>query len=130
MEKRIAVLPGDGIGKEIIQGAIEILEAVGERYHHQFSFTYGEIGGSAIDATGVPLPDETISLCKESDAILLGAVGGPKWETLPVHLRPEQGLLQIRKELNLLLIYVQLLIIKVLQIHHHFVKILLKVSIC
>ena len=101
MEKRIAVLPGDGIGKEIIQGAIEILEAVGERYNHQFIFTYGEIGGSAVDATGVPLPDETISLCKESDAILLGAVGGPKWETLPVHLRPEQGLLKIRKELNL-----------------------------
>ena len=101
MEKRIAVLPGDGIGKEIIQGAIEILEAVGERYNHQFTFTYGEIGGSAVDSTGVPLPDETISLCKESDAILLGAVGGPKWETLPVHLRPEQGLLKIRKELNL-----------------------------
>lgn len=101
MEKRIAVLPGDGIGKEIIQGAIEVLEAVGERYNHQFTFTYGEIGGSAVDSTGVPLPDETISLCKESDAILLGAVGGPKWETLPVDLRPEQGLLKIRKELNL-----------------------------
>ncbi|MCQ6273488.1 3-isopropylmalate dehydrogenase [Bacillus sp. V3B] len=101
MEKRIAVLPGDGIGKEVVQGAIEILEAVGERYNHQFSFTFGEIGGSAIDATGVPLPDETTSLCKASDAILLGAVGGPKWETLPVHLRPEQGLLKIRKELKL-----------------------------
>ncbi|WP_338473265.1 3-isopropylmalate dehydrogenase [Niallia sp. XMNu-256] len=101
MEKRIAVLPGDGIGKEVIQGAIEILQAIGERYNHQFSFTYGEIGGSAVDSAGVPLPDETISLCKESDAILLGAVGGPKWETLPVHLRPEQGLLKIRKELNL-----------------------------
>jgi 3-isopropylmalate dehydrogenase len=101
MEKRIAVLPGDGIGKEIIKGAIEILETIGERFHHTFSFTYGEIGGSAIDSTGVPLPEETITLCKESDAILLGAVGGPKWETLPVHLRPEQGLLQIRKELGL-----------------------------
>lgn len=101
MEKRIAVLPGDGIGKEVVQGAIEVLQAIGERYNHQFSFAFGEIGGSAIDATGGPLPDETISLCKESDAILLGAVGGPKWETLPVHLRPEQGLLKIRKELNL-----------------------------
>lgn len=101
MEKRIAVLPGDGIGKEVVQGAIEVLQAVGERYNHQFLFTFGEIGGSAIDATGGPLPDETISLCKESDAILLGAVGGPKWETLPVHLRPEQGLLKIRKELKL-----------------------------
>lgn len=101
MEKRIAVLPGDGIGKEVVQGAIEVLQAVGERYNHQFLFAFGEIGGSAIDATGGPLPDETISLCKESDAILLGAVGGPKWETLPVHLRPEQGLLKIRKELKL-----------------------------
>ena len=101
MEKRIAVLPGDGIGKEVIQGAIEILQVVGDRYNHKFSFTYGEIGGSAVDSTGVPLPDETISLCKGSDAVLLGAVGGPKWETLPVHLRPEQGLLKIRKELNL-----------------------------
>ncbi len=101
MEKRIAVLPGDGIGKEVIQGAIEILQVIGDRYNHKFSFTYGEIGGSAVDSTGVPLPDETISLCKGSDAVLLGAVGGPKWETLPVHLRPEQGLLKIRKELNL-----------------------------
>jgi 3-isopropylmalate dehydrogenase len=101
MEKRIAVLPGDGIGKEVIQGAIEILEEISEQYNHQFSFTFGEIGGSAVDATGVPLPEETTKLCKESDAILLGAVGGPKWETLPVHLRPEQGLLKIRKELNL-----------------------------
>ena len=80
MEKRIAVLPGDGIGKEIIKGAIEILETIGERFNHTFSFTYGEIGGSAIDSTGVPLPEETITLCKESDAVLLGAVGGPKWD--------------------------------------------------
>ncbi len=101
MEKRIAVLPGDGIGKEIIQGAIEILQTVAERFGHEFSFTYGELGGSAYDATGVPLPEATISLCKESDAILLGAVGGRQYDTLPVHLRPEQGLLQIRRELNL-----------------------------
>ncbi len=101
MDKKIAVLPGDGIGKEVVQGAIEVLKAVGERYNHQFSFTFGEIGGSAYDSTGVPLPEETIKICKESDAVLLGAVGGPKWDTIPVHLRPEQGLLQIRKELNL-----------------------------
>jgi 3-isopropylmalate dehydrogenase len=101
MEKRIAVLPGDGIGKEIVQGAIEILQTIAERFNHEFTFTYGEIGGSAYDTAGVPLPDATISLCKDSDAILLGAVGGPKYDTLPVHLRPEQGLLQIRKELNL-----------------------------
>jgi len=101
MEKRIAVLPGDGIGKEVVKGAIEILQAVGERFGHQFDFQFGKIGGEAIDAVGNPLPDETIVLCKQSDAVLLGAVGGPKWESQPVHLRPERGLLKIRKELNL-----------------------------
>lgn len=101
MKKRIAVLPGDGVGKEVVKGAIEILQAVGERFGHQFDFQYGKIGGEAIDAVGTPLPDETIELCKQSDAVLLGAVGGPKWESQPVHLRPERGLLKIRKELNL-----------------------------
>lgn len=101
MNKRIAVLPGDGVGKEVVKGAIEILQAVGERFGHQFDFQYGKIGGEAIDAVGTPLPDETIELCKQSDAVLLGAVGGPKWESQPVHLRPERGLLKIRKELNL-----------------------------
>ncbi|MFO1443131.1 3-isopropylmalate dehydrogenase [Bacillus sp. Bva_UNVM-123] len=101
MKKRIAVLPGDGIGKEVVKGAIEILQVVGERFGHQFEFRYGKIGGEAIDTVGNPLPDETIELCKQSDAVLLGAVGGPKWESQPVHLRPERGLLKIRKELNL-----------------------------
>lgn len=101
MKKRIAVLPGDGIGKEVVKGAIEVLQAVGERFGHQFYFQYGKIGGEAIDTVGTPLPDETIELCKESDAVLLGAVGGPKWECQPVYLRPERGLLKIRKELNL-----------------------------
>ncbi|TCN24532.1 3-isopropylmalate dehydrogenase [Mesobacillus foraminis] len=101
MKKRIAVLPGDGIGKEVTKGAINVLQAVGERFGHQFEFTYGSIGGGAIDAHGTPLPEETIEVCKKSDAVLLGAVGGPKWETLPGHLRPEKGLLRIRKELNL-----------------------------
>ncbi|MBU8879598.1 3-isopropylmalate dehydrogenase [Bacillus sp. FJAT-29790] len=101
MEKRIAVLPGDGIGKEVVKGAIEILQAVGERFGHQFHFQYGKIGGEAIDTVGTPLPDETVKLCKQSDAVLLGAVGGPKWERQPVHLRPERGLLKIRKDLNL-----------------------------
>ncbi|KAB2338750.1 3-isopropylmalate dehydrogenase [Cytobacillus depressus] len=101
MEKRIAVLPGDGIGKEVVKGAIEVLQAVGERFGHQFHFEYGKIGGEAIDTVGTPLPDETVELCKQSDAVLLGAVGGPKWESQPVHLRPERGLLKIRKELNL-----------------------------
>ncbi|MGP7816794.1 3-isopropylmalate dehydrogenase [Niallia sp. 01092] len=101
MKKKIAVLPGDGIGPEIVQGAIEILRVIEENFEHQFDFKFGNIGGSAVDIDGSPLPDATIELCKESDAVLLGAVGGPKWETLPVPLRPEQGLLKIRKELNL-----------------------------
>ena len=101
MKKTIAVLPGDGIGKEVAGGAVSVLQAIGERFGHQFTFTYGSIGGGAIDALGTPLPEETIELCKKSDAVLLGAVGGPKWETLPGHLRPEKGLLRIRKELNL-----------------------------
>jgi 3-isopropylmalate dehydrogenase len=101
MEKRIAVLPGDGIGKEVTNGAIAVLQAVGERFNHQFHFSFGKIGGNAIDSDGTPLPDETIQLCKGSDAVLLGAVGGPKWDQLPVDIRPERGLLKIRKELNL-----------------------------
>lgn len=101
MKKRIAILPGDGIGKEITRGAVEVLQTIGERFGHQFTFVYGLIGGSAIDEVGTPLPDETINICQASDAVLLGAVGGPKWDKLPVHLRPEQGLLKIRKELNL-----------------------------
>ncbi|WP_080844543.1 3-isopropylmalate dehydrogenase [Cytobacillus gottheilii] len=101
MEKRIVVLPGDGIGKEVTKGAVEVLQAVGERFGHQFHFTYGSIGGEAIDTYGTPLPDETIQHCKDSDAVLLGAVGGPKWDAQPPNLRPERGLLKIRKELNL-----------------------------
>jgi len=101
MKKRIAVLPGDGIGKEVTKGAVDVLQAIGDRFGHQFEFTYGHIGGVAYDVTGNPLPDETIKLCKESDAVLLGAVGGPKYDVVPVHLRPERGLLKIRKELDL-----------------------------
>jgi 3-isopropylmalate dehydrogenase len=101
MKKRIAVLPGDGIGKEVAEGAVEVLQAAGERFGHTFEFSYGKIGGTAIDSAGVPLPDETVGLCKSSDAILLGAVGGPRWEKLHPSLRPERGLLKIRKDLNL-----------------------------
>lgn len=101
MNKVITVLPGDGIGKEITKGAVEVLKAVAGRYGHSFQFEYGLIGGSAIDETGSPLPEETIEKCKKSDAILLGAVGGPKWDHNPSHLRPEVGLLKIRKELDL-----------------------------
>ncbi|RLQ02623.1 3-isopropylmalate dehydrogenase [Geobacillus stearothermophilus] len=98
---RIAVLPGDGIGKEVTSGAVEVLKAVGIQFGHEFTFEYGLIGGAAIDEAGTPLPEETLRLCRESDAVLLGAVGGPKWDDNPPHLRPEKGLLAIRKQLDL-----------------------------
>lgn len=99
---KIAVLPGDGIGMEITPEAVKVLQAVGEKYNHQFQFTEALVGGAAYDAVGHPLPEATLQLCKQSDAILLGAIGGPKWEELPVHLRPEVGaLLPLRKELGL-----------------------------
>jgi 3-isopropylmalate dehydrogenase len=101
MRKRIAVLPGDGVGKEVVKGAVEVLKAIAYRFQHQFEFHYGLIGGEALDLEGTPLPEETISLCRQSDAVMLGAVGGPKWDQNPAHLRPETGLLQIRKELQL-----------------------------
>lgn len=99
---KIAVLPGDGIGVEIVPEAVKALKVVGEKFGHSFEFTEGLIGGAAIDAVGVPLPEDTLNLCNSSDAILLGAIGGPKWDTLPVHLRPEAGaLLPLRKALGL-----------------------------
>lgn len=98
---RIAILQGDGIGKEVTKGAVNILQAIGDRFGHTFHFSYGLIGGEAIDREGTPLPEQTLHLCKQSDAVLLGAVGGPKWDNNPPHLRPEKGLLQIRKEMNL-----------------------------
>ena len=99
---KIAVLPGDGIGVEIVPEAVRVLKAVADRYGHSFEFTEGHIGGAALDAVGEPLPKETLELCHHSDAILLGAIGGPKWDALPVHLRPEAGaLLPLRKALGL-----------------------------
>ena len=99
---KIAVLPGDGIGREITPEAVRVLKMVGERYGLEFEFTEGLIGGEAIDAVGAPLPQETIDLCRASAAVLLGAVGGPKWDSLPVAMRPEVGaLLPLRKELGL-----------------------------
>lgn len=98
---KIAVIPGDGIGPDIVKQGLMVLDEVGRRYGHTFSTTIAMAGGSAIDATGVPLPEETVSICKASNAVLLGAVGGPKWDTLPGHLRPEAGLLGIRKALGL-----------------------------
>jgi 3-isopropylmalate dehydrogenase len=99
---KIAVLPGDGIGVEIVPEAIKALEAISEKFGHEFKFTEALIGGAAYDALGHPLPETTLTACRESDAVLLGAIGGPQWENLPVHLRPEVGaLLPLRKELGL-----------------------------
>jgi 3-isopropylmalate dehydrogenase len=97
----IAVLPGDGIGPEVTAEAVRVLEAVGRRFGHAFEFHEALIGGAAIDATGSPLPPETLERCRRSDAILLGAVGGPKWDDPTAPVRPEQGLLGLRKAFDL-----------------------------
>jgi 3-isopropylmalate dehydrogenase len=101
MEKKIALLKGDGIGPEIVDSAVRVLEAVAAKYGHKFEFTPYLIGGCAIDATGAPLPEETVKGCLASDSVLLGAVGGPKWDTLPGNLRPEKALLGIRAAMEL-----------------------------
>jgi len=101
VSKKIVLLPGDGIGQEVINSAKEVLDKVAETYQCHFEFEQFEIGGTSYDKHGVPLTDETISACKSADAILLGAVGGTKWDNVPTDLKPEQGLLKIRKELNL-----------------------------
>jgi 3-isopropylmalate dehydrogenase len=102
MEKKIAVILGDGIGPEVTQQSIKVLNAVGKRFGHSFSYTYGLMGADAIDKTGNPLPDETIEVCLASDAILFGAIGHPKYDNDPTaKVRPEQGLLKLRKELQL-----------------------------
>ena len=97
----IALIPGDGIGPEIIESAASVLRAIGEKFGHTFTMQEVAAGGCAIDQFGVPLPDESLKTCMKSDSVLLGAVGGPKWETLPGHLRPERALLGLRKELGL-----------------------------
>ena len=101
MEKHIALLKGDGIGPEIVDSAVRVLEAVSDTFGHTFTFTPYLIGGCAIDATGAPLPEETVTGCLSADSVLLGAVGGPKWDTLPGHLRPEKALLGIRAAMEL-----------------------------
>lgn len=101
MEKNILILKGDGIGPEIMDQAIRVLKTIENKYGHSFHLIDGFIGGSAIDQVNSPLPKETIEAAKASDAVLLGAVGGPKWDNNPAHLRPERGLLDIRKELDL-----------------------------
>ncbi|QGP91477.1 3-isopropylmalate dehydrogenase [Neomoorella glycerini] len=99
---KIAVLPGDGIGPEIVPEAVKVLEVIGRRTGIEFQFTEALVGGAAIDARGQALPPETLDLCRQSDAVLLGAVGGPKWDALPPEERPETAaLLPLRKELGL-----------------------------
>ena len=101
MTYTIALIKGDGIGPEIIAAATDVLTQVGQLYGHMFLFESFLAGGCAIDATGQPLPDATIEGCRRSDSVLLGAVGGPKWDTLPGHLRPECALLGLRSALGL-----------------------------
>jgi 3-isopropylmalate dehydrogenase len=97
----IALLPGDGIGPEVVAAGRAVLEAIADRFGHRFTFEEALIGGIAIDETGVPLPDETLTLCTRADAVLLGAVGGPRWDSPAATVRPEQGLLAIRRALGL-----------------------------
>lgn len=101
MQKNICLLPGDGIGPEIVAEAVKVLEATGKKFGHTFNFTEAPIGGIAIDQCGDPLPQSTIDACKAADAVFLGAVGGPKWDHLDNAHRPEKGLLGIRKALGL-----------------------------
>lgn len=101
MKTKIVVLPGDGIGAEVTTASRKILEVVGDSFNQEFQLDEHLVGGSAIDASGTALPEETLEVCKEADAVLLGAVGGPKWSDPTADVRPEQGLLGLRKGLGL-----------------------------
>ena len=101
MNSTIAVLPGDGIGPEVTAEAIKVLDAVESRFGHDFDLRYGRIGGNAIDDFGTPLPDKTLELCGNTDGVLFGAVGGPKWDDPNAATRPEDGILAVRKSLGL-----------------------------
>jgi 3-isopropylmalate dehydrogenase len=101
MDASIAILPGDGVGPEVISESMKVLDAVASKFKHNFNLTLGDIGGCAIDKYGTALPDITLEKCSNSDAILMGAVGGPKWDDPSNKIRPEDGLLKIRKSLKL-----------------------------
>ena len=101
MSYEIVVLPGDGIGPEVTAAAVAVLKAIGRKHGHAFRFSTHLMGGAAIDATGEPLPAATLDACRRADAIVLGAVGGPKWSDPSAKVRPEQGLLALRQELGL-----------------------------
>jgi 3-isopropylmalate dehydrogenase len=98
---KITLLPGDGIGPEVVNAAVKVLKLVGERFNTEFEFNTQLIGGSSYDAHGTPLTDEVLGECYNSDVVFLGAVGGPKWEDLPHNLKPEAALLKLRKALGL-----------------------------
>ena len=101
MNKKITVLSGDGIGPEITAEAVKVLNEVGKKFGHTFEYTYVDIGGCSIDKYGVPITEDGMAKCKNSDSVLLGAVGGPKWDNCPPAIRPEKALLAVRKELGL-----------------------------
>jgi len=101
MNKKITVLKGDGIGPEIVDQAIKVLDAVCKKYYHNFEYTEVDIGGCSIDKYGVPITEEGMALCKSADSVLLGAVGGPKWDNVDPSVRPEKALLAVRSELGL-----------------------------
>lgn len=101
MNYRVAVVPGDGIGPDIINEAVKVLNTIGEKYNHKFEYKYVLAGGCAIDKFGEALPEESLEVCKNSDAVLLGAVGGPKWDNPDAKVRPEQALLGLRGGMNL-----------------------------
>lgn len=101
MEKHIALIPGDGIGPEIVKEAVKVLDCIAERFHHTFTYTDVVAGGCAIDRFQVSLPAESLAQCLASDSVLLGAVGGPKWDHVDPSIRPEKALLSIRKEMGL-----------------------------
>ena len=101
MRKNIAVIRGDGIGPEIVGQAIGVLDAVAGKFGHEFIYTEAPMGGCAIDAFGDPLPESSLKTCLESDSVLLGAVGGPKWDSVPAQMRPEKGLLRLRAGMGL-----------------------------
>lgn len=112
LKKKIVLLPGDGIGPEVARAAANVLQECAREFGHQFDMVEMPIGGAAIDKTGNPLPNETLEACRKADAVFLGAVGGPKWDSLPVGKRPETGLLALRKGLGL---YVNLRPVKLIE---------------
>ncbi len=112
LKKTIVLLPGDGIGPEVTRSAVNVLQECAREFQHQFTFVEMPLGGAAIDKTGNPLPNETLDACRKADAVFLGAVGGPKWDALPVGKRPETGLLGLRKSLGL---YVNLRPVKLIE---------------